>query len=175
MTSGDMLTVIAILVTGAGSIASMVSIMLVLLQVRATQRIARGEFLLKLEEQMQRYQPHYNALIAEGGWSPGDNGITLSDMVLYMTLFEQMKLLIDLKILDFPVFVRLYSFRVIIVVCNDHVYNTLLSKNTNTWPDFIGLCKRLLPEAEKRTLFFKPQQDLFIERVRALPEPQPWH
>ncbi len=141
MALSENLTLIGIFVTAVGSIASVVGIILVLSQVRGSQKIAKGEFLLHLAELLGKHDAAYQAVMPDKNWSPGKDGVTSLDMENYMSLFEQFKVLIDYGIIDFKVFERLYGYRIMLIVANDEIFNTSLQKYAVGWPDFIELCK----------------------------------
>lgn len=140
MDSASTLTLIGIFVTAVGSIASVVGIVLVLLQVRASQKIAKGEFLLHLAELLHGHDAAYQATLGLD-WTPGNNGVSALDMENYMSLFEQFKVLLDYGIIDLEVFDRLYGYRVMLIVLNDFIFQDTLIKHAVGWPDFIQLAK----------------------------------
>lgn len=170
MTQSDFLTIISIVVTGIGSVAGVIGLMFVWGQLRGAQQIARGEFLLHLDELLRTHERAYRTIMTPG-WTPDRDGVTEADIENYMTLFEQFKILIDYKIIDFAIFDRLYAYRVMLLVVNDHIHHQLIEYAIG-WPDFIQLCKHLADAHRTNTLppsVWTERWILFVQRVDALP------
>ncbi len=144
---GDNLTLVSIIVTAVGSVAAVIGIAFVWFQVRASQQIAKGEFLLHLAELLRAHDPAYQVLMTTTDWEPEKAGVSALDMENYMSLFEQFKILIDYGIIDLEVFDRLYGYRIILIVVNDWIHQHHLGKNAVGWPDFIQLAQMV---AERR-------------------------
>lgn len=169
MTPSETLTLDGILVTAIGSVAAVVGIVFVWLQVRASRRVAQGEFILRLGELLNRYEATSRALVQKQ-WKPDDDGISLVDMVRYMEVFDQMKILIDYKMIEPAIFQRLFGYRLYFVVMNDYLYQTQLVENAQWWPDTIALSKLTAkyPIADSGNSFFN--WSAFRERVSRLPD-----
>lgn len=60
-----------------------------------------------------------------------------------MGVFERIQLLVERKILDIKTVDRLFSFRVINIVLNDHIRSEKLGEKAEFWPDFLELWKSL--------------------------------
>ncbi|GEM_PF-1138938 len=85
MTFSDNLTLIGILVTAVGSVATVIGLVFVWLQVRSAQQSAKGEFLLHMAEMLRDHDPAYQCLIDRANWSnnhwePGQSGVSELDM-----------------------------------------------------------------------------------------------
>jgi hypothetical protein len=143
MTLSEDLALIGIIVTGLGSMAGLIGILFVWQQVRASRRVAQGEFILRLGQLLAEHESA-SRLLVDGQWKPetGDkNDVAMIDMVRYMEMFYQMKVLIDYQMIEPDVFQRLFGYRLYFVVMNDYIYKEQLLKNGQWWPDTIALCK----------------------------------
>src|SRR6266536_3969410 len=84
-------------------------------QRRHVPRSALGQFLLQLDEAMQRHQAAHLNLRPGGEWHnttdrPADNEMPAA--IAYMGLFERIKIMIDLKLVPANVVNRLYGYRI---------------------------------------------------------------
>jgi hypothetical protein len=143
VTQAEILSLIGILVTAVGSTAGLVGIIFVWLQVRASRRVAQGEFILRLGQLLAEHEPASRLLI-DNQWKPetGDkNDVAMIEMVRYMEMFDQMKVLIDYHMIEPRVFQRLFGYRLYFIVMNDYIYQEQLLKSAQWWPDTIALCK----------------------------------
>jgi hypothetical protein len=140
MSQTDQLTILGIVVTGVGSIAGVIGLLAVFFQLRGSQKIAKGNFLLELNEQLVTHEKAYRATM-KLDWTPDMYGVTMDMMENYMSLFEQFKVLLDDQIIDFQVVDRLYGYRILVIVLNDHLFNKMLLRYGDAWPDFIALAK----------------------------------
>jgi hypothetical protein len=169
VTSAETLTLDGILVTAIGSVAAVVGIVFVWLQVRASRRVAQGEFILRLGELLNGYEPIARVLIQKQ-WKPDDDGVSLNEMVRYMEMFDQMKILIDYRMIEPAIFQRLFGYRLYFVVMNDYLYRTQLLENSQWWPDTIALSKLTAKHqiVDSDNSFFN--WSAFRERVSRLPD-----
>ena len=137
----DNLTLIGIVVTAIGSSASVIGIALVLIQLRSSQRIARGEFLLHLTDQLDNHKEMYQ-ILRDKDWKPSDisGKPEMIEFESYLSVFEQYSILITYGIIDLEVFVRLHGHRLMFILLNEFSYS-LLSKHSAGWSDFIVLCQ----------------------------------
>lgn len=118
MTLAEILALIGILVTGLGSMAGLIGIIFVWNQVRASRRIAQGEFILRLGQLLAEHESA-SRLLVDGQWKPdtGDkNDPAMIDMVRYMEMFDQMKVLIDYQMIEPRIFQRLFGYRLYFIV-----------------------------------------------------------
>ncbi len=148
MSQTDILTIIGIIVTGVGSIAGVIGLLAVFFQLRASQKIAKGNFLLTLNAQLVSHELAYRATM-KIDWIPDKYGVTMDMMENYMSLFEQFKILLDDQIIDFQVVDRLYGYRILVIVANDYLFNDILMKYGVAWPDFIALSKQIASNHRK--------------------------
>lgn len=141
-------TILGLIMTGVGLVYAGI-------QLRASKKIARGEFLLHLDELFHQHQDVHTRLRPGGAWSSSGNGpSSVEDWVAvekYMGLFERIKVLIDDGIVDLATIDRLYGYRVLNIITNDVIKKAKLEGETNNyWQDFIGLYEAL--EKRRQTL-----------------------
>ncbi len=160
--------VIGIITGAVGSIATVIGIWFVWMQVRASQKIAKGEFLLHLGELFQAHEREYRATI-NADWKPDSDGVSEQDMDSYLALFEQVQILIDYKIIDLAVFDRLFAHRIMYLILNDYIYQTELMKRADWRPDLIRLAKAIAQKERHRLGKTLPGIDLeFMQRADKL-------
>jgi hypothetical protein len=154
-------TFIGLLLTGIGLIYAG-------FQLRDSKRIARGDFLLRLDEALRHHDNVHKRLRPGGSWSPLESSSSSSgsgssssaigpssydewvEVESYMGLFERIKVLVDDKIIDIGTIDRLYGYRVFNIVANDTIHKEKLVKRPDGWQDFIGLWHALERHREKR-------------------------
>ena len=172
MSLSENLTLIGVLVTAIGSISAFVGIVFIWFQVRASRRIAQGEFILRLGELLNDHEDASRVLL-DTQWKPDTtetNSAALVEMIRYMEVFDQMKILIDYHMIEPDVFQRLFGYRLYFIVMNDYLYEEQLMKNAQWWPDTIALSKLMA----KYPIVDGPEPNLFKwsafqERVHKLP------
>jgi hypothetical protein len=150
----DAATVVGLIMTGIGLIYAGI-------QLRAAKKIARGEFLLRLDEMFQQHLEVHTRLRPGGVWAvQGKGPSSLEDWVAvekYMGLFERIKVLIDDGIVDLATIDRLYGYRVFNIVANEVIRKAKLEGETRKyWQDFIGLHQSL----EKRRRKFSNKRPM---------------
>ena len=120
-------------------------------QLREGQKIAYGDFLLRLDEAFQRHQRVHTKLRPGGEWSrvgPDDkwrpefpkDGPAVE---AYMGLFERVQLLLEKDLIDIGTVNRLYGYRLFNIVNNPIIYQVKLVELGDGWIDFIKLWKAL--------------------------------
>jgi len=112
-------------------------------QLLHSQRSAQGTFLLDLEELLRQHDDVHRQLDSPTGrkWLPSDQDWPAIEA--YMGVFERIQLLVERRILDIETVDRLYSYRVINIVLNDHIRSEKLGEKAEFWPDFFALWKSL--------------------------------
>ncbi len=113
-------------------------------QRRHVPRSALGQFLLQLDEAMQRHQAAHLNLRPGGEWHnttdrPADNEMPAA--IAYMGLFERIKIMIDLKLVPANVVNRLYGYRIGNIWVNDRLMCEKLVKLSDQWQDFLELVR----------------------------------
>ncbi|MCC6458009.1 MAG: hypothetical protein IT328_23845 [Caldilineaceae bacterium] len=116
-------------------------------QLRLSQKIARGEFLLHLDELFQQHQGIHVRLRPGGDYYTGEcKPTTAEDWVAieqYMGLFERIKMLVDDRIIDLDTIHRIYGYRVSNIVGNDTIRQVKLEQEKQSWRGFIELWQDL--------------------------------
>ena len=111
-----------------------------------SQKIARNDFLLHLQERNDKYD-QIHIRLRGAGWPDNRNRPDTSEEWLevarYMGHLETLQLLLDDNILDIETIDRLYSHRIYNVVKNEAIYEEYLEKNAINWQDFNKLRKTL--------------------------------
>jgi hypothetical protein len=128
-------------------------------QLREGQKIAYGDFLLRLDEAFQRHQDVHIKL-RFGGESPKGRLRFPKDwpaIESYMGMFERVQLLLEKDLIDIGTVNRLYGYRLFNIVVNPTIYQEKLVNLGYGWKDFIKLWKALA-DLDKRN----PQPDVNV-------------
>jgi hypothetical protein len=158
--------VLGILFAGIGLLMTALGLFYTARQLRLSRFVAQAESYLHLDELLLQHKSVYLKLSPdpEGEWGDQVTGPETveewGDVVLYMGLFERIKILIDLGVLDLAVIKRLYSYRIQDIVNNKVIYQWLCIEHAYDWQDFIELC---------RVLSIKPQEAAEIKALRPTP------
>lgn len=116
-------------------------------QLRAGQKIAKGDFLLRLDDAFQRHQEVHTRLRPGGMWADEVHGpTTQAEWIMveqYMGLFERIKVMVDDGIIDVDTVDRLYGYRLFNIVGNPIIRREKLELEAANWGDFIGLWQAL--------------------------------
>lgn len=138
--SENVLAIIGLFLTGAGLLYTG-------WQIQQSKMIARGEFLLHLDELFQQHIEIHTHLRPGGDYAIGKRKPnSVEDWVaieMYMGLFERIKVLVDSKIIDLDTIKRLYGYRVLNIVANDAIRRTKIEQEADNWHDFIELWQAL--------------------------------
>lgn len=117
------------------------------------QKIARGDFLLRLDEAFMHHKDVHANLAPGGDWHRGANGPKFPNDTFpvssYMGLFERIKVLVDEGIIKIDTVDRLYSSRFFNILRNPTIYQSRLVANTSEWRDFIELWKAIKETRQK--------------------------
>lgn len=116
-------------------------------QIQESRKIARGEFLLHLDELFQQHNDVHLLLRPGGDYAEGrrkpDSAQEWSAVERYMGLFERVKALIDDKIIDLDTVNRFYGYRLFNIVDNEAIRKFKLEQEAEFWRDFIKLWRAL--------------------------------
>jgi len=141
------LSIIGLFLTGGGLIYAG-------LQISQTRNIARGEFLLHLDELFQQHIEVHTRLRPGGKYATGKSKPSSAEEWIaierYMGLFERIKVLIDSKIVDLDTIDRLYGYRVFNIVANNTIRHIKLEQEASSWRDFIELWHALERKRQKQ-------------------------
>lgn len=116
-------------------------------QLKASQKIARGEFFLHLDELFYQHDKVHLQLRPGGAWADGKGGPTSGEdwvaVEKYMGLFERIKVLIDDGLVDLDTIDKLYGYRVFNIVANQTILQEKIEKEVKSWRKFIELWRAL--------------------------------
>jgi hypothetical protein len=140
--------------TAIASIIAAVGLIYVGKQLRESKKIARAEFLLRLEELFQEHTEVHTRLRPGGDWADGSKGPSTSEewvkVERYMGLFERIQVLIDDRIVDLDAVDRFYGYRVLNIVDNPIIRQAKLEgERAKYWKNFIKL-QRALEERHRK-------------------------
>jgi hypothetical protein len=117
------------------------------LQLRGSQKVARGDFLLRLDQLLNEHNEIHTRLRPGGRWAKrGAGPESVEDWVAverYMGLFERIYVLVKSGIVDLETISRLYGYRVFNIVRNERIHQAKLEREAASWSDFIALWKSL--------------------------------
>jgi hypothetical protein len=135
-------------VTTAVGVALVVpSLIYAAVQLRESQKVARGDFLLRLDGVLNEHNEIHTRLRPGGVWTkPGSGPESVEDWVAverYMGLFERIYVLVESGIVDVETIARLYGYRVFNIVANERIRHAKLEREAAAWSDFIALWKSL--------------------------------
>ena len=131
------------------------------LQLRKSARIAKGQFLLQIENQSTLHDEVHHKLFPDGEWGVNKGGSPHSiqdtkEVADYLGFFEQCEYLIQTRCLDFSTFKKIYGYRVKNILSNTVIVESKLQGETRKFYElFISLCTRLghrVPVSGKVTL-----------------------
>jgi hypothetical protein len=154
MNSLDFYVKLESIATAVGALMTTIGLLYAGIQLRASRKIARGEFLLQLDELFHPYNEVHTKLRPGGEWSSGHKGpVTVEEWVSverYMGLFERIKLLIDDGIIDLDTVDRIYGYRVLNIISNNVIRQAKLEREKMHWEDFVDLWQAVEQKRQKR-------------------------
>jgi len=117
------------------------------LQLRHRARIAKGQFLLQLENMLAAHREVHMKLRPGGVWAKdgaGPETVEEWDAVEnYMAFFEHGEILLQQRSIDLPSFQSLFGFRVRSILDNERIVREKLIAETHYWTQFRRLVERL--------------------------------
>jgi hypothetical protein len=117
-------------------------------QIYISRKVARGEFLLHLDEILQQHDDTHIRLRPGGNWANSKSGPKSNKewvaVERYMGLFERVNILVEDKIIDIDTIYRLYGYRVINISENEKIRQFKLEKESRSWEDFIRLRDKII-------------------------------
>jgi hypothetical protein len=140
---------VALVIGGLGLLLTGLGLLYAARQLRLSRAIARAESYLHLDELLLQHKKVYLKLYPDpkGEWGDRISGPTdvdeWGDVVVYMGLFERIKVLIELGVIDLAVIKRLYSYRLQDIVNNQVIYQKKCVEQAEYWTDFTELCDAL--------------------------------
>jgi hypothetical protein len=155
MTIADIASLIVALATTG-------SLLYISRQVNVARQQAKGQFLLALDAQFEKFNNMTVRLVNEKGFTPDGND--WYEVWGLMSVFERINIMCEDKILDIALINRLHGFRLRSIIANETIYQRLGATGSE-WQDFIDLCYALADHYEQQTDVY---HKTFIERVRKL-------
>ena len=147
------LDLIQALIALLGFIGTVVSILYAARQLRDSKRSTQGEFLLTIDEMLNRYDAVHKRLSPGGDLASGKS-ITMDewrDIERYMGLFERIKILIDDGFIDIDRFDRTYGYRIESIISNKQIRKEKLEDRADGWREFNELVQALKRRRERAT------------------------
>ena len=163
MTITELATVLMSVATVLMALATTGSLLYIARQVSVTRRQTRGQFLLALDEQFEKFNEITVHLVNQDAFTP--QGGEWPQVWGMMSVFERISIMVEDKILDVGLVDRLHGFRLRSIIANDAIYHRL-AKTGAEWQDFIDLCYAVADHREK--VGDLKYDTAFIERVRKL-------
>ena len=122
----DQATVIGLIISGIGLILTAAALFYAGTQFRASQRVAAGDFLLRVDEMLFTQHNDVHTFLRPGGKWAGGAGAPSSPeewnmLERYMGMFERVKVLLDDGLLDVDAVERFYGYKIRNVVANQEI------------------------------------------------------
>jgi hypothetical protein len=126
--------------TIAYSVTGILSLLYIARQVALARNQAKGQFLLALDERLEKSTELTMRLFNDQNFAP--SGQEWGEVWLLMNTYERVNIMIEDKILELDIVERAYGFRVVALIQNDAIYLRIMEMGAE-WEDFISLCKKL--------------------------------
>ncbi len=156
MTIGDIASLIVALATTG-------SLIYISRQVSVSRLQAKGQFLLALDAQFEKFNNITVRLVNEQGFTPV--GGDWPEIWGLMSAFERINIMVEDNILDVGLVDRLHGFRLLHIIANDSIYERLEATGAE-WQDFIDLCYAIADHRGKGDV--NATNKAFIKRVSKL-------
>ena len=156
MTIGDIANMIIALATTG-------SLIYIARQSNVVRLQAKGQFLLALDGQFEKYNEMTMRLVTEKDFIP--QGVEWIQIWGVMSVFERINIMVEDKILDVAMVDRLHGFRLFLIIANDAVFKRLQGAGSE-WQDFIDLCYAVAEH--RRAADMTPAEKSFYLRVQQL-------
>lgn len=146
-----------LIVAGLGLILTGIGLFFAGAQLRASQRVAAGEFLLNLDQILFEQHNEVHQLLRPGGkWASSEAGPSTPEEWIkverYMGLFERVKSLLDYDLLEIHTIDSFYGYRILNIVENKTILRsknllssiewqklTIRERKKHPWKNFIEL------------------------------------
>ena len=145
------------------ALATTGSLLYISRQVNVARQQAKGQFLLALDAQFEKFNDLTVRLVNEQGFTPTGND--WREIWGLMSVFERINIMMEDKILDVGLIDRLHGFRLVSIIANDGIYQRLGTTSAE-WKDFINLCYAIADY--RRKYVPDPADEPFIKRVHTL-------
>ena len=150
-------SILGLILTGVGLIYAGI-------QLRASEKVAQGDFLLRLDVAFWRHYKIHKLLRPGGDWSVPGKGPECAedwaDVEAYIGLFERVKVLVDDRIIDLETVNRLYGYRINNIVQNKIISTEKCLTSPEEWSH--------LPDEERKKHGWFDFMELWhdLERIR---------
>ena len=119
------------------ALATTGSLLYISRQVNVTRQQAKGQFLLALDDQFEKFNGMTFRMVSEKDFTP--EGKDWAQIFGLMSVFERINIMVEDQILDVPLVDRLHGFRLMSLIANDAIFHRVQSAGVE-WQDFIDLC-----------------------------------
>jgi hypothetical protein len=144
------------------AIATTASLLYISRQTNVTRQQTKGQFLLALDEQIEKSRPIAGRIVNEPSFAPvGEEWIKVWQL---MSIFERMNIMVEDKILDIGLVDRLWGFLLVSIIANDEIFKRLEATGAE-WQDFIDICYCVADNRQRRNDEYDAP---FIKRVHKL-------
>jgi hypothetical protein len=138
-----------------GLVIAIIGLIYAGIQLSESKKIARGEFILHLDEMFQQHNDMQSLLRPAEKWGgDGNTGPATikewEDVEKYMGLFERINILVNYGIIDIETFEELYGYRIINIGKNKIIRKKKLVENASNWQNFIEIYNKTRTIYEKR-------------------------
>jgi hypothetical protein len=144
------------------ALSTTISLIYISRQVNVNRQQAKGQFLLALDAQFEKFNPLTMRLVNEPGFTPERKD--WYEIVSLMSVFERISIMVEDRILDVGLVDRLHGFRLVMLLAHDAIYQHV-KDNGAEWQDFIDLCYKI---ADLRAQQGHTTDQQFIGRVHTL-------
>jgi hypothetical protein len=117
-----------------------VALVIAAVQSRMSRAIARGDFLLRLDETKREHDDIHQQL-QSGAWTTGKPtpaGDERGRLLRYLGLFERIKVLIDSSVVDGATIDKFYGYCLNLILWNEGAHD-LARSNPDGWKDYLAL------------------------------------
>jgi hypothetical protein len=153
----DIASFVGLLIAGLGLILTGCGLFVAAKQLRASQRVAAGEFLLRFDQMLYEQHNEVHQLVRPGGnWANQQSGPSSPEEWIkverYMGLFERVKTLLDYGLLELHTVESFYGYRITNIVANNKIVRakrllpaaewnrlSVQERNKHPWKNFIEL------------------------------------
>jgi len=127
----------------ASATVAAIGISLVVIQLRATRKIAEADLILRLEaEWVDHFSATYQEFLPGAKWAPDGPGPTGKDERVaieeYLEFFATLSALIDKGLLPLALVDEMFAYRFFIAVNNPHTKD-IVNANKDFWPSLLRL------------------------------------
>lgn len=131
--------------TIAGAVIAIIVLGYTAFQVRIATAVSRGQFLLELEKMLTAHEEVHLKLRPGGEWTGGKGPETAADWAKvedYLGFFEHAEMLLTAKLIDWPTFQAIFSYRLGNILANRTIVEEKLQQQRSSWAIILQLLKR---------------------------------